>query len=174
MDPQKAAESLNIEFVTKVVQTLKDQKATVALAESCTGGLVGALITHVPGSSEVFEFGAVTYSNEIKYKILKVPREILNEHGAVSEQCVCSMAFGVRCIADSTYGVAISGIAGPGGGTERKPVGTVHLAISYRIDNEDKMLCGKFIFPGHRERIRDGAAYAALDLILSVAEKNAK
>jgi nicotinamide-nucleotide amidase len=115
----------------KVVGDLLRQKgATLALAESCTGGLIADLLTNVPGSSDYFVFSAVTYSNDLKMKILDVNARTLDRHGAVSEQTAKEMAQGVLQVAGATYGLAISGIAGPGGATDGKPVGTVCIGLS--------------------------------------------
>ena len=113
-----------------LVSALRQKKAKVAFAESCTGGLAGDLITNASGSSEVFWLSTVVYHNDIKHRVIGVPREILETDGAVSQACVEAMAKGVRELAGSTYAVAISGIAGPGGGSEEKPVGTVHFALA--------------------------------------------
>jgi len=109
---------------------LRAQKATLAVAESCTGGLVANLLTDVPGSSDYFLFSAVTYANAAKVRILDVKAETLDRHGAVSEQTACEMALGAKKAVDATYGLAASGIAGPEGGTEDKPVGTVCIGLA--------------------------------------------
>jgi nicotinamide-nucleotide amidase len=109
---------------------LRAQNATLAVAESCTGGLIADLITNVPGSSEYFVFSAVTYANQVKVKILGVAPEILDSHGAVSEETAREMARGVKRVSGATYGLATSGIAGPGGATDGKPVGTICVGIA--------------------------------------------
>jgi len=109
---------------------LKSAGCTLAVAESCTGGLVSHLLTCVPGSSEVFLFGAVTYSNEAKETVLGVDRGLLGSRGAVSEEVAEAMARGVRASSGSTMAVATTGIAGPGGGTRDKPVGTVCVGFA--------------------------------------------
>lgn len=113
-----------------VVNALREQHRTIATAESCTGGLLAKRLTDVPGSSEVFEMGAVTYSNRIKSLLLDVPEDILAQYGAVSEPVARAMAEGVRKQAGSDLGVGITGIAGPDGGSAEKPVGLVYLALS--------------------------------------------
>ena len=113
-----------------VVRLLAERRLTVATAESCTGGLVAKRITDIPGSSEVFHMGAVTYANEIKTKLLGVPEELLAQYGAVSPQVAKKMAQGVREASGADFGVGITGVAGPDGGTPEKPVGLVYLALS--------------------------------------------
>jgi nicotinamide-nucleotide amidase len=113
-----------------VGKILVDKHATLALAESCTGGLIASLLTDIPGSSDYFLFSAVTYSNQAKIKVLDVKAETLNQYGAVSKQTVIEMAEGARQVAAASYGLATSGIAGPAGGTDEKPVGTVCIGLS--------------------------------------------
>lgn len=134
---------------------------SLATAESCTGGLLAGRITEVPGSSDYFVEGVVTYSNEAKIKRLGVPVELIAEHGAVSEEVACAMATGVRQLARSTFGIGITGIAGPGGGTEEKPVGLVYIALA----DEQTVFARKLIFPGDRQFIRTLSVNAALDLL---------
>jgi nicotinamide-nucleotide amidase len=156
-------------FSDAVVQSLRQCGASVALAESCTGGLAGDLITQASGSSEVFELGVITYSNRFKHEILGVPQQVLDEHGAVSQACVEAMAAGVRRLAGSTYGVAISGIAGPTGGTEEKPVGTVHFALAA----PDGVRHVVRRFPFDRGRVKRLSAYVALTLAMRHAARGA-
>ncbi len=119
------------ESMEKVVGNLLRQKnALVAIAESCTGGLIADLLTNVPGSSDYFVFSAVTYSNQLKMKILDVTARTLDRYGAVSEQTAKEMARGVQQVSGATYGLSVSGIAGPGGATEDKPVGTVCIGLA--------------------------------------------
>lgn len=134
---------------------------SLATAESCTGGLLAGRITEVPGSSEYFLEGVVTYSNEAKMRMLGVPAEMLEEHGAVSEPVACAMAAGVRKLAGSTFGIGVTGIAGPSGGTEEKPVGLVYIALA----DEDTVEARKLIFPGDRQFIRTLTVNSALDLL---------
>ncbi|MFA4874766.1 MAG: competence/damage-inducible protein A [bacterium] len=109
---------------------LKKRGMTLAVAESCTGGLIASLITDVSGASEWFERGAVTYSNRSKVEILGVPEETIREHGAVSKETAAAMADGIRRKSGATVGIGVTGIAGPDGGTAAKPVGTVHIAVA--------------------------------------------
>ncbi|MBI5511887.1 MAG: nicotinamide-nucleotide amidohydrolase family protein [Deltaproteobacteria bacterium] len=148
-------------FAATVVGALFAAKATLAVAESCTGGLVCDLLTDVPGASEVFLLGTVTYSDRAKREMLGVEAQTLAIHGAVSEATVVAMAKGVRAKAGSTYAVAISGIAGPSGGTPHKPVGTVHVAAIGPGLEVTKVLR----LPFDRRGNKLVAAYAALELV---------
>lgn len=144
-----------------VGELLRWRGYSLATAESCTGGLLAGRITEVAGSSEYFLEGVVTYSNEAKMRMLGVPKEMLETHGAVSEPVACAMATGVRKLAGSTFGIGVTGIAGPGGGSEEKPVGLVYIALA----DEDNVTARKFIFPGDRQFIRTLSVNAALDLL---------
>jgi len=132
---------------------------TLALAESCTGGLIAKRLTDVPGSSAFFLEGAVTYGNAAKMRLLGVPHEILEERGAVSSECAVAMAAGVRVAAGSDLGLAVTGIAGPAGGTDDKPVGTVFISLASPDGSRTK----RFRFGGNREEIRTLTAWMALD-----------
>lgn len=134
---------------------------TVSTAESCTGGLLGKMLTDRPGSSAYFGYGWVTYANHAKEQLLGVPLELLQQHGAVSEPVVIAMSNGARQRSGSTYALAISGIAGPDGGTLAKPVGTVCIALA----GPDGCRPRTFLFPGDREMIRDRSAKMALTLL---------
>ncbi|MGE0102477.1 MAG: competence/damage-inducible protein A [Blastocatellales bacterium] len=140
---------------------LKFNGYTLATAESCTGGLLAGRITDVPGSSEYFIEGVVTYSNEAKIRMLGVPTDLIERHGAVSQEVARAMADGVRSLAGTTFGIGITGIAGPGGGSEEKPVGLVYIALA---DDNDAIV-RKFVFPGDRQFIRQLSVNAALDMI---------
>lgn len=144
-----------------VGELLKWRGYTVATAESCTGGLIAGRITEVPGSSEYFLEGVVSYSNEAKVALLGVPKEMIEEHGAVSEPVAKAMAEGIRRRAGSTFGISVTGIAGPGGGTEEKPVGLVYLALA----DDAATAVRRVIFPGDRQFIRTLTVNAALDLL---------
>jgi nicotinamide-nucleotide amidase len=149
-----------------VGRTLRDRGLTLALAESCTGGLVGQLITSVPGSSEYLTLDAVTYSNASKIRVLGVSEDELRAHGAVSQEVACAMADGALRLADADLAVAITGIAGPGGGSEQKPVGTVWMALARRGQRAEPRALH---FGGSRERIRTLAACTALRWIADAA-----
>ena len=144
-----------------VLERLRARRARLVVAESCTGGLLGARITAVPGASDVFIGGVVAYDNVVKSGTLDVPPELLERHGAVSEQVVNAMAHGVQRQFAVDAALAITGIAGPTGGTADKPVGTVWMAA--RLGSEARAL--KRIFPGDRGDIRARAAQGALDLL---------
>ena len=140
-----------MEIAEKILSEAKIKGVKISCAESCTGGLVGAVLTEIPGSSEIFNGSAVTYSNEAKIKILGVSVETLKNYGAVSEQCAKEMAEGSLKIYNSDFAVSITGIAGPDGGTKLKPVGTVCFGIASKISTETFT---KF-FPGSRQEVRE-------------------
>jgi nicotinamide-nucleotide amidase len=134
---------------------------TLAVAESCTGGLVAERITEVPGSSVYFMEGVIAYSNDAKVRLLGVDPELIHAHGAVSAPVAEAMADGVRRRAATDFGLAVTGIAGPGGGTPEKPVGLVYIALSDDAHTEHR----KLMLPGDRHLIRWRASQAALDLL---------
>jgi nicotinamide-nucleotide amidase len=144
-----------------VLEQLECRHETLAVAESCTGGLVGATVTQVPGASEVFLGGIISYSNAVKEEIVGVSGDLLERHGAVSEQVARAMAAGVRERLRATWGVAITGIAGPGGGTEDKPVGLVHWAVA----GPEGVAAEHRVFSGDRSTVRQRSAQSALDLL---------
>ena len=150
------------ETLEKVVgDLLRSHQATLAVAESCTGGLIAHRLTNVPGSSDYFERGVVAYSNRAKVEILRVPEEILARLGAVSAPVAEKMAEGVRQISRSTLGLSITGIAGPAGGSEEKPVGTVFIALSSPKGTNSK----GYKFWGDREQIKTISAHTAIDWV---------
>jgi nicotinamide-nucleotide amidase len=134
---------------------------TISTAESCTGGLIAMRLTEVPGASDYFMEGTVAYSNGAKTRDLGVPLETIEKYGAVSAETAEAMALGMRGRAGTTYAVSVTGIAGPSGGTEEKPVGTVF--IGYSDDEKTKSI--KFVLPGDRYLIRWRASQAALDYL---------
>lgn len=134
---------------------------TVAVAESCTGGLVAHRLTEVPGSSSYFMEGVVTYSNEAKTRLLGVPAELIERHGAVSAEVAEAMAEGVKRRAATDFGLAVTGVAGPGGGTVEKPVGLVYVSLADDAHTEHR----RIMLPGDRHLIRWRASQAALDLL---------
>jgi nicotinamide-nucleotide amidase len=149
----------NLEAV--VGKLLCDLRWTVAVAESCTGGLLTSRLTDVPGSSGYVERGVVCYSNRAKVEMLGVSESLIAEHGAVSEQVARAMAEGVRSRAGTTVGMGVTGVAGPGGGTPEKPVGTVAIAIASASDARVRT----FQFIGDREQVKYQAAQAALNML---------
>lgn len=140
---------------------LKERGQTLSVAESCTGGLIGMRLTEVPGSSAYFIEGAIVYANEAKIRTLGVAEKTLSEHGAVSGETAEEMASGMRQRAGTDHAIAITGIAGPEGGTEEKPVGTVFIGYA----DADRTRSVKFTFPGDRELIRWRSSQAALDYL---------
>lgn len=159
-----------------VVQLLEGIDCTVATAESCTGGLLSGAITSVSGASDIFGYGACTYANEAKMKLLSVKAETLEEYGAVSTQTAREMADGIRKLSGADYGVSTTGIAGPTGGTADKPVGTVCIGIS----SEKGTYAQRFVFDGEmfretgdkRTAIRLEAVYTALTLLKKEIENH--
>ena len=146
----------------KIISILKRKKIKIAIAESCTGGMLSAAITSISGSSKVFDMGLVTYSNKAKTSILKVPKKIIQKHGAVSIQCCLSMVNGLRNISKSKISVSITGIAGPKGGTKQKPVGLVYIGIR----SGKKIKIKKYLFKNkNRKFIQRSAVNKALILI---------
>ena len=146
---------------------LKSAGKTVSAAESCTGGLISSMFTSIAGSSEYYLGSVTSYANQVKTQVLGVPDEVIAEHGAVSEECVAAMAEGVRRITGSDFSVATSGIAGPGGGTDTKPVGLVCIGVSSQMGTETY----KMVFKGDRKRNIDRFAANALYKLLNKIKK---
>jgi nicotinamide-nucleotide amidase len=144
-----------------VGEKLARQGKTIAVAESCTGGLLAKLLTDVPGSSKYFTCGWITYSNQAKSSQLGVPAELIQQHGAVSEQVARAMAMGARNKAGTNYAIGITGIAGPTGGTEQKPVGLVYISV----DSENGCYTEQLLLSGNRRFIRLRAAQTVLNLL---------
>ncbi|MEW6009220.1 MAG: CinA family protein [Candidatus Omnitrophota bacterium] len=141
--------------------SLIKRKITLSVAESCTGGLLSSLLTQISGSSKYFKMAIVAYSDEAKIRLLRINRNLIKDKGAVSKDIASAMAKAIRKIAKTDLGVSVTGIAGPTGATERKPVGMVFIAIA------DRKYCNyrQFIFRGSRKYIRLQASLAALRLI---------
>jgi len=139
----------------------------LSIAESCTGGLIGHRITNVPGSSDYFDGGVITYSNDAKRELLKVPEETITTYGAVSRQSAVAMAEGIRKLRGVEVGIGVTGIAGPAGGTAAKPVGLVYIALSSPVRVE----CKEFRFGGNRELIKLQASEAALSMLKMLLEE---
>ena len=144
-----------------VVSMLLSRGLTLATAESCTGGLIAKKITEVAGASACFQTGFVTYANETKEKLLGVSHDMLKEYGAVSEQTALAMSLGARKRSGSDIGVGVTGIAGPGGGTEEKPVGLVYISISAK----DFHQAYRLLLTGGRDMVRERAAMHVLDMV---------
>jgi competence/damage-inducible protein CinA-like protein len=144
-----------------VARVLNENRATIAVAESCTGGLLAERLTNIPGSSSYFLGGVVCYSNELKSALVNVPAELIESKGAVSPEVALALAEGIRKTTGATIGVGVTGIAGPGGGTPEKPVGLVHIGIADERGPRER----RFQFPGDRERIRMHASQTALDSV---------
>jgi nicotinamide-nucleotide amidase len=149
----------SLEEVTGMLLVMKN--ATISVAESCTGGLLAERLTNVPGSSRYFMSGIVTYSNQSKMELAGIPPLLLEMTGAVSPEIAKGLAEGVRQRANTTIGVGITGVAGPTGGSEEKPVGTVHVAVALPTGTVHR----QFLFPGDREKIRWQASQAGLDMV---------
>jgi nicotinamide-nucleotide amidase len=150
------------ETIEQIVSYLLQMRSmTLAVAESCTGGLLAERITSLSGSSRYFLGGAVVYSNELKTQFANVPKRLIDQHGAVSREVAAAMAEGIRKRCLASYGVGITGVAGPGGGTEQKPVGLVYIALA----GEEGTQVVERNFPGDRKRIRQFATQQALEMI---------
>lgn len=145
----------------KIVQILTTSRQTLAIAESCSGGLLCQRITDIPGASKCLKYGLIPYSNEAKIRFLGIKKDVLAAHGAVSEPVATAMARSSRRKFDSDYSLAITGIAGPTGGSRRKPVGLTFIAIATRKET----LCLKCQFRGSRKSIKKQASTAALKLL---------
>jgi len=141
---------------------LVEKRSNIGVAESCTGGLVSSRLTDVPGSSAYFRGGLTTYSNETKVSVLGIEEKLLKEHGAVSEPVAKAMAMNARLLLNADYGLGVTGIAGPGGGTSDKPVGTVCLAL---VGPDGFLKFRRLSLPGGRERVKFQASQNALDLL---------
>ncbi len=145
----------------KIIEIAKFKNLKIATAESCTGGLLAALFTEISGSSQVFECGFVTYSNEAKIEMLQVKKELLDLHGAVSAQVAEAMAQGALKNSPADLAVAITGIAGPDGGSKEKPVGLVYIAVACK----NRSVVRKFNFAGDRVEVRKSSVIAALKML---------
>lgn len=150
---------------------LRERGRGITTVESCTGGLVGATITAVSGSSEIYPGGFITYCNELKHTMVGVSLETLRMHGAVSSQTAIEMARGGQAQVRTNYAMAITGIAGPGGGSEEKPVGTVWICV---VGPDALIDCRRFVFPGDRQQIRHHAALSALRMAILMITQHPK
>ncbi len=156
------------EFTSKDMFLLQDKlrqkNKTLSLAESCTGGLVASKITSISGSSDIFKGSIVTYSNHIKNKCLNVSEASLEKHGAVSKEVVSAMMLGAKDMFEADYVLALSGVAGPNGGSKEKPLGMVVIGLFY----EDKEIINDYYFKGDRKSIQEESANTALGILFEV------
>lgn len=154
--------SENVEYVKKIVETLKARGEVFCTAESCTGGQISKTVTDLAGVSAVFFGGVVSYANEIKEKLLGVRHKTLEKYGAVSEQTAAEMAAGAVRALGADFSVAVTGIAGPDGGSEEKPVGMVYIACA---DKNGNVKVTKNLFSGDRKAVRDQTTKTALQML---------
>ena len=151
----------------KIVRLLKKKRLKISFSESCTGGLLSSAITSISGSSKVFTLGLVTYSNQSKNRVLKIPKKIIRKHGTVSMQCCLSMINNLSKISKTNISVSITGIAGPSGGTKKKPVGLVYVGIK----KGNKIKIHKCLFKNKgRSYIQKATVRKSLGLILNILE----
>ena len=149
----------------KIVSLLTKKNMNISFAESCTGGLLASSITSISGSSKVFTLGLVTYSNNAKINILKVPKNIISRHGAVSYQTCMHMVKNLNKISKTNISVSITGVAGPNGGTKKKPVGLVYIGLK----KGNKLVVKKYFFKNkNRQQIQRATVSKALNLVLSI------
>jgi nicotinamide-nucleotide amidase len=152
-------------LATTLVKKLIKKKLKVSFAESCTGGMLSSTITSVSGSSKIFNLGLVVYSNKTKINVLKVPKKIINKYGAVSNECCVSMVQNLSKISKAGISVSITGIAGPSGGSESKPVGLVYIGIK----KGNKIIVKKKLFKNKkRKSIQKASVYATLKIITKI------
>ena len=151
-----------LERVSKIIKEFTDKGIQLAVAESCTGGFLAHMLTNISGSSEYFDRGIITYSNQAKIELLGVLEKTLQEYGAVSEQTAKTMAIGIKERSNVDIGISTTGIAGPTGGTKEKPVGLVYIGIA----NSKNVNVKKFIFSGDRLQNKESMCMAALEMLL--------
>lgn len=155
-------------ILNDITEKLTQLRHTVTCAESCTGGLLAAALTSLPGSSNWFNMGYITYSNQAKQQLLKVNPMTLKHYGAVSEECVREMALGALINAKADYALSVSGIAGPDGGSDDKPVGTVWFGLA----TKQRIWAKQYLFQGDREAIRAQAVTFALQFLYQYLNRN--
>jgi len=151
----------------EVGRLLRSKGLTISVGESCTGGRLGDMLTDVPGSSDYFLGGVISYSNDAKVNLLGVNSKTLKARGAVSEEVAIQMAAGARTRLGADIGIGVTGIAGPAGGTPTKPVGLVYVAVSSRRSSE----CSRNVFRGSRSSIKDKSARKALEMVRELLER---
>ena len=155
------------ELSKKVINLLRKKKLKISFAESCTGGMLASSITAIKGSSKIFTLGLITYSNQSKINILKIKRNIIIKHGAVSYETCLSMVKNLSLISKTHVSVSITGVAGPGGGTKSKPVGLVYIGVK----KGKKISIKKYLFKSKkRKAIQRSSVKKALNMVLSIAE----
>jgi len=157
---------INYQNIEKIIEKLTSQNQTLSFAESCTGGRIAAAFTSISGASSVLDGSVVTYSNAIKRTWLGVDNEVLETFGAVSSQCVSQMLEGIRNLSGADYALAVSGIAGPTGGTEEKPVGTVYIGLQTPFSQE----VFQCFFHGEREHVQEQSTAFAIEKLTEVLE----
>jgi len=150
------------DLVSEIAEQLLIRKETIATAESCTGGLIGASFTELAGSSQWYLGGFVTYTNEMKHTFLGVPSEVFETVGAVSEECAREMSTGTRNVTGSDWSISVTGIAGPGGGSDDKPVGLVYISVASAVS----VVVTRNLFDGDRESVRFQAREKALSMVI--------
>jgi len=154
----------------EIIRLMTEHKMTLSAAESCTGGMLSSRLINVPGASVVYEAGFVTYANKAKHKLIGVKKKTLKEHGAVSKETAKEMVKGALKTADTDYAVSITGVAGPGGGTEEKPVGLVFIGCG----RKHHILVKKYQFSGDRTQVREASVQHALTQLWEVLLKDLK
>jgi nicotinamide-nucleotide amidase len=169
MSLDNPGEDTLVELAQRLDQVARSTSVTIATAESCTGGLVGHVLTEIPGASDYYLGGAVSYSNDAKERLLGVPPETLARHGAVSAQVAVAMAEGARSAFSAAVGVAVTGIAGPSGGTDSKPVGLTYVAVADRTGHDVR----RHVWGGDRSANKRASAGAALQLLVERLEGSA-
>lgn len=162
IDTPESTSNESESFEKLMGQALRERRLKIAVAESCSGGLISHLITNVPGSSDYFDMGVVVYSNSAKMQILGVPKIIIESFGAVSSECARAMAEGIKRISRCDFGLAVTGIAGPRGGSASKPVGLVFIGLATQKSTSVK----DFRFAGSRLEIKEQTAHQALRMVL--------
>lgn len=156
----------SVQLVRQMAAQLSQNRQKICTAESCTGGLIAKTLTDLAGSSDWFDRGFVTYSNQAKSDMLGVPASMIDEYGAVSEAVATAMASGALDHSQADYAIAVTGVAGPGGGSAEKPVGTVWIGLA----NREQRLAFKCLFDGDRAAIREATLLRALEEMLALVE----
>jgi len=152
-----------VPLVIEAAELLRKNHATLSTVESCTGGMVGAALTALPGISDVYLGGYITYCDKLKTEMVGIDPKLIKRHGAVSAQVAIEMSLGAWHLTRSSFGLSITGIAGPDGGTPKKPVGTVWICV---LGHSEEVDCRRCVFPGDRAEIRVHAAASALSMLI--------